>query len=88
MKRLGRDRQRARLPAGRRAVGWLSWFALLTSPVAAQQEKEVVEAVQEVLEAQDDEAQRRLVPAGIETQEPLRARVLEDALGTSRRQEA
>jgi len=42
MKRLGRDRQRARLPAGRRAVGWLSWFALLTSPVAAQQEKEVV----------------------------------------------
>ena len=54
----------------------------------AEQEQQVVDALEDVPEARDDEAQRRLMPARIEPHEAGVAVELEGAHGPARRQEA
>ena len=53
----------------------------------AQQEQEVVDALEDVPEARDEEAQRRLMPARIEAHEAGVAVQLEGAHVAARRQE-
>ena len=54
----------------------------------AQQEQQVIDAVEDVQKARLDETQRRLVPARIEPHQAGVAVQVERALGAARRQEA